>query len=271
MKKKVVVGQSGISAGQQQDFWRKVDDGTIDGNVFGYFLDHVAEIRRVALGSDLVTEARALAILGESRFLSAGRVIPAWNRAIQEKRTAELPLLEAPGSTVIRYSEQTLREAAQDVAWHLVWNPGLSLRNNRAIFGVNTEQQPCHYKDNTWWLGPKEDGWATEKGETGYYLLRMEGLFAGQTWDDQEAEISRMGMEFYRSPSRLITNACFSIFLLTGRRPLETYYHWGPEAVSGGRLVRVGSFGCGGFFVYDWLRVGRSGRIRVCLARKFQN
>ena len=50
LRHKVVISQSDISAGQQEDFWRMVGDGTINGRIFGYFLGHIAEIREKTYG-----------------------------------------------------------------------------------------------------------------------------------------------------------------------------------------------------------------------------
>ncbi len=68
LKRKVVVDRSGITAGQMQDFWRKADDGTIDGRVFAYMLDNVGQARKEALKGDFVTLVRAREIMGSNFF-----------------------------------------------------------------------------------------------------------------------------------------------------------------------------------------------------------
>lgn len=47
-KKKVVVGESGITAPQMKDFWTMVEQGLINGRVLTYVKEHIYEIRTAA-------------------------------------------------------------------------------------------------------------------------------------------------------------------------------------------------------------------------------
>jgi hypothetical protein len=241
MTKRIVVGQSGNTAGQ------------------------------------VVTEAQALGILGERRFLSADRVVVAWNKLIGERRTDHsIPLLELSDSLPIRYTEETLSAIAEDQAWCLIYDPGFSLRDNRAILGTDPDHQPCHYRDNDWWLSEREDEWASEKDKPAYHLVRMEGLFPldnpSKDWDWQEEQIHQMGEVFHRVPSRIIANACVSCFLLNNERHLEAYSNFGPEMDASYCFVVTG-FNRAGLNLGHWLRNDWGGYfgwgLLVCLSRKF--
>jgi hypothetical protein len=226
---------------------------------------------------ELVTEAQALVILGEQRVLSADRVVATWNRLIKEQRTdhAILPLnLSATPS--VWYTEETLKRIAKDPAWYLIYDPGFSLRENRAILGTDHDHQPCHLRDNDWWLAQREDSWATVKEEPAYHLVRMEGLFPldnpAKDWDWQEAQIRQIGEAFVRAPTWLVVNACISCFLLNNVRYLETTYNFGPE-MDADYCFLVTNFEQSGLNLGHWLRSDWGGYwvsgLMVCLARKF--
>lgn len=282
MKRKVVVGQSGITAGQMKDFWRMVNDGTLDGNVFDYILTHITEIREEAFDGNFVTETRALSILGERRFLAADQVISMWNDLIKEQRAnRELPLLEvASEKLIIRYTEATLRELAKDPAWYLIYDAGLSLRDIHFVLGTDCNYQPCCDPRNIGALSMccvdgKEEMKCFEKRERStYYAVRMEGLFPCEppekAWDSQESKIKDMGEEFYRAPARLIANSCIACFLLNDERHLQNCWHWGSEVggVFSGQLA-VAFFNSLGLALECWSRDNPLGNTKVCLIRKF--
>lgn len=219
------------------------------------------EVVREVVVSIPLTEAEktAIAILGAAKVLTRG----------QAKGEVELP---------IRYSEDTLRACAKENAeqgtdWRLVYLRGNSLRQERERVGTNHKRQPCFY-DNTWWLGDKEDDWATERFESGYYLIDFRGRFGRTSWQNQEESIQALGPEFIRAHEAMVTEASLRIFEAIGERLLPNWYHWGRFLDSYGCRVSVGSFGSGGWVVgsyfyhpgwddYDYLR--------VCLSRKFQN
>jgi hypothetical protein len=225
----------------------------------------------------VATEAQASAILGEQRFLSADRVVMAWNKLIGERRTGHsIPLLEVSGRLPIRYTEETLNTVVEDPAWYLIYDPGFSLRYSRNILGTDPAHQPCHYRGNDWWLSEREDGWASEKDGPAYYLVSMKGLFPldnpTKHWDWQEEQIHQMGDVFYRAPSRIIANACVSCLLLNNEWHLENYGSFGPEMDASYCFVVTG-FNSTGLNFGHWIRNDWGGYfgwdLLVCLARKF--
>ncbi|MFA5248618.1 MAG: hypothetical protein WC415_05390 [Patescibacteria group bacterium] len=144
-KKNIVVVESGVRASRLQDFFRMVGDGTIDGQVFDYFLDNIGEIRKMA--GSVLTLARAISILGS-------------DKVIQPSICAKWGLLEV--NLPIRYRENTLREAAEsnkkgETDFCLVYFPGdMSLIRQREIRGLDSEKPPYFNSDNDWWLANEE-------------------------------------------------------------------------------------------------------------------
>src|SRR3989339_889398 len=85
-----------------------------------------------------VTEALALSILGETRFLAAYRVAAAWNNVIGERRAGQsIPPVKISGRQPVPYTEATLKKVAADPAWCLFYDPGFSIRDNREITGAD--------------------------------------------------------------------------------------------------------------------------------------
>lgn len=226
----------------------------------------------------MVSEAQALGIFGKQRFLAADRVTAAWNRIIEERRTAHaIPPLKPAGAPTVRYHEATLKKATEDSDWYLIYDPGFSLRENRAILGNNPDRLPGHLHDNDWWLAAREDGWANTKAEPGYYLIRMEGMFPcdnpARDWDWQEEQVRQMGDLFQRAPTYFIANGCISCFLLNNQEAhLEKYCHFGPEMDADYCFVAT-SFENNCLNLGHWLRNDWGGYwgygLKVCLVRKF--
>ncbi len=257
-KTKVVVAESSVTAGQMSDFWRMVGDGTIDGLNFGGFLQNP---RKFAPAT--TTLARALNILGAGKVVTAEQAAKAWNVA-------------ASKSVVIRYSEAALRDAAfentnKGADWRLVYVLGLwSLRELRALVGVDTAKQPCLY-NNDWWLPTAEDVWATRRPTMiGYQLINFHGEFGSTSWANQDVQIRLMGDHFERADEVALTEAALTIYKVTGKYLLQGWYHWGRSETSDRGRVAVGRFG------HDGWHVRRDGPcyddrdyLRFCRSRKF--
>ena len=259
-KTKTIVAQSDITAGQMEDFWRKVKDGTISGSCLDSFLRNPSRFNPISL-----TLVRATRILGSGKVLSTEQATKAWG-------------LPKPGETLIRYSEEDLREAAEEnktgADWRLVYFSGQSLREQHAKRGDNPESQPCFYKSWDWWLKSKEDEWANRKPVPGYYLLDFRGRFGRTSWDRQNEEIVKLGSNFERTHEAVVTEAAMSFFMTTGERLLGDFYHWGPSETSNGLRVRVGCFDENGWCVGSYRNpgyVGSDSSLRVCLSRKFRS
>lgn len=258
MKRKVVVSGSTVTAGQLKDLFRMIDDGTVGFEEMRGFL---ANPKKFSSGG--VSLVRAVNILGDHKVLTAEQAAKARNQKV-------------PESAPIRYSEAVLRECAEQnrtagTDWRLAYVFGLSLRELRAQAGTDLDHQPCVYKDLTWWLEKKEDGWATEKPESGYYLIDFNGRWGRTDWSNQEAEIKKLGSDYERTHEAVIAEAIFSIFQTTGERLLENWHHWGRNLDSYGYRVGVGLFDRFGLGVYDhgpdW---DDDGGLCACVSRKFQ-
>jgi hypothetical protein len=223
-----------------------------------------------------VTEAQAAAIFGERRFLSAEKVVRAWNKLIEEGRGghAHKPI-KVPDNVPIPYSEATLKELGADNRWYLIYDPGFSPRENREIVGTDPEKQPCHRADNDWWLAEREDFWAGAKEDPGYRLFTMEGLFpldnAAKDWDWQDEQVKAMGEAYERASTRLIANACISCFLVNQERHFESTYNFGPE-MDADYCFLVTNFEQQGLSIGHWLRNDWGGYwvsgLATCVARK---
>lgn len=209
----------------------------------------------------LFSEAEKAAIL----ILGAGKVLI----QAQAKGQQEFP---------IRYSEDTLRACAREnleggCDWRLVYLRGNSLREEQERVGTNRKRQPCFDKGYTWWLDLKEDSWATEKFEPGYYLIDFNGRFGRTSWSNQEKAIQELGPESIRAHEAMVTEAALRIFEATGERLLPNWYHWGRSLGSHGGRVGVGCFDSRGWRVNDYhpdWGDGATDYLRVCLLRKFQ-
>ena len=157
LKRKVVVDQSGITAGQLQDFWRKVGDGTIDGRVFGRMLDNAVQIRKEVMKGDFVTLVRARDVMGQN-FFGPGDADHFFG--------CHLGLSPATFVTV-PFSEEFLRSHSDDFV--LVAMPSVSvvdvveLMKEQSI-PVLAEQG----KANPWFA---EEGFAHVKVDAGWHLV----------------------------------------------------------------------------------------------------
>lgn len=250
---------TGRKVGAGKDFWSKLaHDESLFAKTVAFVERGCEEIVREVVSIPLTeAEKAAIAILG------AGKVL---TRA-QAKGETELP---------IRYSEDTLRACAkenveQGCDWRLVYLQGNSLWQELERVGTNRKRQPCFY-ENSWWLGVKDNHWATEGFEPGYYLIDFNGRFDRTSWSNQENAIAKLGFEFERAHEAIVTEAAFRIFEATGERLLSNWYHWGRSLVSNGDRVYVGHFDSEGWFVDNYLpECGGYDGLRVCLLRKFQN
>lgn len=179
--------------------------------------------------------AQALNILGDRNVLTADQVAKAWCREGQ--------CLDQ----TIRYSEITLRECAEQnrqglADWRLVYILGLSLREQHQIRGTDHNCQPCFFNGLDWWLDKKEDFWATQKPESGYYLIDFKGRCRWTSWQIKENEIKKLGSDYERAHEAIASEAVFSFYLTHQERLLEDWCHWGKNRDSHGDRVGVGVF-----------------------------
>lgn len=194
--------------------------------------EHGASQAVAEFGDEFIKIKTARKILGSNRVYAGAQVAKQWGVAL----TTNLP---------IQYTEADLEEAVRENAagtadWRLVHVLGLwSLCELHVRCGVNSKSQLFFCKNNTWWLEASADKWASLKPMPGYYLLDFVGKWSFTSWEKQEMQI---GSDFERANEVVLTEAVMSVFLLTGERLLETWYHWGPTLVSDDNRVCVGLF-----------------------------
>jgi hypothetical protein len=229
-----------------------------------------------APGKEL-TEAKALNILGEQRFLSADRVVGVWNKLIKEHRTEHnIPPLKLSGSPPIRYTGETLQALAKDSGWYLLYEPGIALKDSYAIIGTEPAPLPRFAKGNDWWFAQREEGWVNKKYDAGYYLVSMDGVLtlddASKDWRWQEKQIKQIGDAFQRAPTQIMLNALVSCFLLNNQRYLSKYNNFGPEMDADYCYITL-VFDDAGVSLGHWVDNDWGGywgsEIRVLLSRKF--
>lgn len=251
---------TGRKVGAGRKFWSALaHDESLFAKAVAFVERGGEEFVREVVVSIPLTEAEkaSISILGAAKVLTQA----------QAKGEVEFP---------IRYSKDTFRACAKENAeqgrdWRLVYLRGNSIREERERVGTNRKRQPCFY-DSNWWLGVNDDDWATEKFESGYYLIDFNGLFSLTSWQNQENAIAELGSEFVRAHEAMVTESAFRIFEATGERLLPNWFHWGCSLDSSGGRVRVGGFGSGGWNVSGCRPgFGDDGHLRVCLLRKFQN
>ncbi len=264
MSKKVVISESTVTVGQLEDLFRKINDGTIGFHEMQSFLENP---KRFLKDENSVTLVRAIKILGADHVITL-------------KQAAYAHHMHALPNVAIPFSEEELRSAAKTnkertTSFHLVYCFGNSLRKQREIHGIDKSKQP-HFYNNDWWLKDKENFWADQNTNSGWYLLDFgqeeEGRFSSTSWQNQEEEIGRGFPKCERADERIVSEAAFSILIIHGKRLMENWYHWGKLSDSVGYRVFVGRFASVGWYVggcgpaYD-------GRVylRVVLAWKCKN
>lgn len=256
------IGAFGRSGGTPELLQAVIEDQEMMGHLIRFWRN--GAYFPVITGTATEAEAHAIEILGDRRVITAAQANAAWNQ---------------PPSTnfQIRYSDEVLREAAESNArgetdFRLAYINAISLREMQLIVGTSTKRQPCFYKGSTWWLEDREDKWAMERPEAGYYLVDFKGRFARISWHSQEKEIARLGDSYERAHEAVVAEAIISIFQIHQERLLENWWHWGRSLDSDGDRVCVGRFGHSGFYVDDdHPDYGRGDVLQVCVARKFQN
>ena len=262
-KNKVVVVESGIRASQMKDFWRMVDDGTVDGDVFGDFLENPRKYK-----TDKVTLARAINILGTDKVIQPS-ICAKWN----------LPEMNLS----IRYREQTLRAVVEsnkkgETDFHLVFFPGdMSLIRQREIRGLDSKKPPYFGSGNDWWLGAEEKKcqekgmayWPKISSLAGFYLIDFKSRFSNMNWQAQENEIAKLGGQYERTPDDVFLFAAQSIYMLTSKNITSDWWHWGKILGSDGDRVAVRLYGDGEARVGGDHPDDSYGNLRVSVSRKF--
>ena len=180
------------------------------------------------------------------------------------------------------YAEEDLRACAEEnkrgCNWRLIWTHGFSFRQQDQILGRNRKKQPCFHPDIARLLNGT---CRQEKGrlmldyiyydpisdltvKAGYRLLDFRGRFPGGRWILQEDAIKNLGISYQRTEEQVVTEACFSVYMVTKRRLLRNWCHYGQRHL--GSHVSVGFFGSNGIHVEPIWDYGCNSRLRVVIS-----
>lgn len=263
MKHKVVVSQSGVTAGQLKDLFRMIADGTVSSHNLGGFLNNP---HRFTPNQGSVV--RALKVFGERRVFTPEKVAEVWNPL---RKLAGLAPLVIPKGVAVP-PEDVLQEVLKKGGdWVLAYSYGPSFREQRQAVGSNINQQPCFNTSYRWWLKRREDGWAVRGVQPGYYLVDLQGRFGLQSWQGQEESIQKeLGLDYERTDEHLIGEVALTTYLINCERPLENFSHWGTLSSYECRVF-VGLFDRGGLRIGSYYPgLSDCTNLQVCVSRKFQ-
>ena len=227
MKDKVVVEQSGISAGQMKDFWEKVKNGTIDHQNFGAFLESP-----YMMIEGEVTLARAKRILGHLRVIGAVKASQLW-KGYYKPDLENLP---------IHYSFHTLKECAAqnrgDHNWRLIYINGLSLRDMK----IKRGDDKIRFRKSDW-IFREGEIFAAEKPEPGYYLIDLMPRFKNMNWKEQEEALKEIRPGLERCHEAIVANAILTFDLVQGESMAMEWQHVGKFYDSSGHAhIFVGDY-----------------------------
>ncbi len=206
----------------------------------------------------------AIEIFGKDKVITAEQAAKAWE-------------LEVRADVEIRYSEETLRHCAtqnraDQADWRLIFVNGLSLHQQREKLGVDSENQPG-FSINVWWLKYFEDCWAKIRPEAQYYLVNMKPQFADMDWYSQERIIDRLVKEYDRCNEAVFAEAILTVFMISGERITDHWYHWGRSRSVFGDHITIGFHSSGEVSGLDvnfyWDSIANPD-VRVVLCRQFE-
>lgn len=251
-KQKIVVGQSGITAGQMQDFWRMVGDGTLDGKTLAYILANISKIRQEALGANVVTTARARAIMGRNFFGSAEA-----EKYFGLKPTEE----DLRTLSVIPFSEETLRQCRD--AHILVAVLSISILGIRA----KVDCKLFYQHEDAWY---NNEQFAKEQGIASWHLVRKD-IVSNSTSKNWKKQIALLGKDEEVPSARVMVYTIIGHYLANGERIFQSIYTRCQDISSDGFRVRVGSFDQRGLGVSNDWGGSRRDDIGLASSRKIQS
>lgn len=186
-------------------------------------------------------------ILGKEKVFPADAVAKAWDmKKVHEK--------------LIPFRVETLElcaaeNAAAKADWRLVYDLGQAMTEMFLKRGEGGNGQPCFHP--TYNLYPKlfyelnhmhpyyadRSPWIAEVRKSSYQLIDFKPKFKKMPFADQERCISGLGGKFFRTEAPVFAEAIMSVFMLSGERIAENWYHWAPEKhMWGGYHVAIGRF-----------------------------
>ena len=199
------------------------------------------------------------ASLEEARkFLGKGKVLRAKNTA---RAWGGSKFKDCPTGYLAETLELCAEEnAAGKADWRLTFHLGQSPAAMYSARGHDEKRQPCfHLRPSMEKFGyrpfhildsnMREDrAWIAEVGESRYWLTDFTPRFPKMRWEEQERCICALGPSFKRTHEAVFIEAAMSIFMLTGKRLAEDWFHWGISTHHGYHLM-VGRFSSAGLMV----------------------
>ncbi|MFA5109023.1 MAG: hypothetical protein WC458_00545 [Patescibacteria group bacterium] len=217
MSKKVIVSdRSSITAGQWQEFWKKVELRQVTSENFQDYLDDPGQFSDGVFGLSSLSQAKK--ILGYRRVLTVANFNLAWN--VQQQKSP------------IKYSVTDLKLVARrnEIAgedWRLVYYSGRSASDlyYHYVSIINRKNQP-YFKEMSNNLHSRGCLWPEHLPLAGYYLINFKGLFSNFDYQQQtEAIKTKFGQDFERTNAHVLTEVAMTIFILTGERIVEKWFH----------------------------------------------
>lgn len=147
--------------------------------------------------------------------------------------------------------------AAAKADWRLVYNLGQSMMEMFGERGEGGKGQPCfhptyNYHPDSFYelnhLGQYYEDvspWIAKERKPDYQLIdfKPKPKFKKMSFDEQDRCIRGLGEKFFRTSAPVFAETIMSIFMLSGERIAENWYHWAPEKhMWGGYHVAIGRF-----------------------------
>lgn len=192
-----------------------------------------------------ISVKEASVVLGKDRVYSAIDVGQVWGEKNKEPITTYY-LLET--------LEQCAKEnVAGKADWRLVYCLSSSPSKMLAIRGEGNKGEPCFhptynfYPDLFYELNTmhsyytEERSWIMESKKLGYRLIDFKPRFHGLSFAEQERCIRGMGEIFFRTEAAIFIETVMNIFMVSGLRIAEGWFHWADEKYDGYH-VAIGRF-----------------------------
>lgn len=201
-------------------------------------------------GSRLTTVEQAQELLGPERVYESDRVMPAWG-----KKGLDVPVLYPIQEIKRRAKENQRKKDRMD--WRLVYGVGMSIWQQFDIRGDDPRVPPAFCESNTLWRQPCEDSWTREPFVSGYYLINFKLLFKNYRFETQDLRVSELGKIYSALPPQILSEALFSIYMLTGKQLLKRELHSAPILDSYKCHVKIGYFDANGLSIgsFDYRRI----------------
>lgn len=203
-------------------------------------------------GNRFTTTDEVQQLLGADNVYVASRVMSAWGHSVP---TNFNPPVLYPIKIITRCKRENERKRDR-MDWRLVYGIGQSLDQQFEIRGTDQRKQPIFCDANTLWRHERESYWVRESFPSGYYLINFRLLFKNYKVSTQDLMVTELGRVFSALAPQILSEALFSIFMLTQKRLLEKEVHSSPVIDSFGYHVKTGYFDSNGLSIssHDYQR-----------------